>query len=189
MQTMVSYNKNPLHDYRLILDTPASLKQRISAAKMDFDKDYRGLVIAGGSPFIYLATFSQYEQEEETMTDAIYKKALGMMPFKAHVKDFDRLGESEIFIALKSQQAITTIIEGLKTIEDRFLNVRFNELPRITLAQHLLPWQFIKSWPKFSTRRLSATFIIDKMLLLRRMQGFRSWQVIKHVNLQNQLVY
>lgn len=189
MQPPLPYHQDVLHDYRLILDTPPVVKQKIAVLKTHFDKDYKGMVIAGGSPFIYLATFSQIELKEEVMIDHLYKMALGLMPFKLHIKDFGCLGENEIYIALKEQPAVGRIVNLLKTVENQMVNARFNDLPRITIAQHLMPWQFKKSWPLLAEKRFSATFISDKMLLLKRMYGFRGWQVLKHLNFENQLVY
>ncbi|HRN47645.1 MAG TPA: hypothetical protein PK110_06345 [Niabella sp.] len=188
MQSIFSNNRVPLNDYRLIIDTPPVIKKKIAALKTSFDEDYRGMVIAGGNPFIYLATFSQHESAEHLMNEAIDRIALGFMPFKLHLKNLRNLDEHEIYVALGETDIIEYLINELKTVQKVLINPRFNDIPRITIAQRLMPWQFAKSWPKFQHKHLSGTFLADKMLLLKRMEGFRSWQIIRYLAFQNLVV-
>lgn len=188
MQDVTSYGRNFLNDYRLILDMPASLKRKIATIKQQFDLDYKGMVVAGGNPFIYLATFSQYEAHEFKMVSALDKIALGFMPFKMHLKNYAQLNGEEIYISVKDVEVVALLMEQLKEMQHTMLNPRLNELPRISIAQRLQPWQFENSWSKYRYEHLSATFIVDKMLLLKRMEGFRSWQILKHMYFQNQYV-
>ncbi len=186
MQTSILNSQDPLNDYRLIIDTPTTVRKKIATLKTSFDLDYKGLVVAGGNPFIYLATFSQHQSREEQMIDALNRVALGFMPFKMHLKNFGQLEKSEIFIKVEEQETLNYLIGQVKSVENYLTAARFNDLPRITLAQRLQPWQFEKSWPEYSHKQLSATFLAGQMLLLKRMEGFRSWQVLKHMAFQNQ---
>jgi hypothetical protein len=188
MQTGLHYGKNFLNDYRLILDTPPIVKKKIAAIKVRFDNDYRGSVIAGGTPFIYLATFSQYETQEQQMLDALDKIAIGFMPFKIHLKNFSHIEADEIFVDVAEKEPFQLLKSQLKNAMDTMQNARFNEIPRITIAQRLQPWQFGKSWDKFSKEHITASYIADKMLLLKRMEGFRAWQIQKYMAFQNMLV-
>lgn len=188
MQTILPYRQDSLNDYRLIIDTPPVIRKKIADIKTNFDEDYKGMVIAGGNPFIYLATFSQHELAEQSMNDALTRLAIGFMPFKLHLKDFGHIEEHEIYIRLAELEAAEYLVKEAKSLESFMLDARFNEIPRITIAQRLLPWQFENSWPKYQNKHFSGTFLADKMLLIKRMQGFRSWQVLKHMAFQNQLV-
>ncbi|MBK7097344.1 MAG: hypothetical protein IPH58_01960 [Sphingobacteriales bacterium] len=91
-------------------------------------------------------------------------------------------------MALGETDIIEYLINELKTAQNTLINPRFNDIPRITIAQRLMPWQFAKSWPKFQHKHLSGTFLADKMLLLKRMEGFRSWQVVRYLAFQNLVV-
>lgn len=188
MQTSILHSHDPLNDYRLIIDTPPAVHKKIAALKTIFDRDYRGLVIAGGNPFVYLATFSQHESREQEMVDALNRIAMGFMPFKMRLKNFGHIENHEIFINIEEHETVQYLVQQLKDAEENMRDARFNGLPRITLAQRLLPWQFEKSWREYSGKNLSATFLADQMLLLKRMEGFRSWQVLKHLAFQNQFI-
>lgn len=186
MQTSLLHSRDPFNDYRLIIDTPSAVRKKIAALKTSFDLDYRGLVIAGGNPFIYLATFSQYESKELKVVDALSHIAMGFMPFKLHLKGFGSIDDNEVFIKVDNAEIIQNLLGQLKQEEELLAGARFNIVPRVSVAQRLLPWQFEKSWPKYANKHISATFLADQMLLLKRMEGFRSWQVLKHMAFQNQ---
>lgn len=185
-ESVISYN--PLNDYRLIIDLPAAVKQKIGDTKTVFDEQYKGTVIAGGPSLIYLAEFGCYEAEEEAVTDQINKVALGFMPFKLHLKGFQHLEQKEIYIGvceLAPLQLLTAQIDKEIVV---LPNARINVLPRVTIARGLHLFQFGKSWPLYQQKNFSATFIADEMLLLKRMQGFSGWQILKRMNFQNLLV-
>ena len=188
MQTSFLHSRDPLNDYRLIIDTPPAVRKKIATIKTQFDAAYKGLVIAGGNPFVYLATFSQPESNEQNMVDALNGIAMGFMPFKLHLKNFGHIDNTEIFIGVEEAETIQYLVSQLKQAEDCMNDARFNELPRISLAQRLHPWQFEKSWPAYAHKSFQATLLADQMLLLKRMEGFRSWQVLKHMAFQNQFI-
>ncbi|GAB3005863.1 hypothetical protein GCM10027051_01110 [Niabella terrae] len=188
MQTKLPYSHDPLNDYRLIIDLPGAVRKKVAELKTTFDADYRGTVIAGGNPFIYLATFSQSESLEQQMSDAVERIALAFMPFKMHLRNFGALDQKEIFIAVEEKDVLQYLIKNLKSTTTHMKNARFNEIARVSLGQRLQPWQFEKSWKKYAHKTLSASFLADEMLLLKRMEGFRSWQVLRHMPFQNMVL-
>jgi hypothetical protein len=188
MQASTLHSRDPLNDYRLIIDTPQAVHKKIAFFKTSFEHEYKGLIIAGGSPFIYLATFSQYESKELQTSDAINRIAIGFMPFKIHLKGFGHIENNEIYIHVDGQETIQFLVNQLKTVEKYLPDARFNDRPRITIAQRLLPLQFEKSWTEYAHKHFSATFLANQMLLLKRMEGFRNWQILKHLPFQNQFV-
>lgn len=188
MQTSILHSHDPVNDYRLIIDTPRAIHKKIAVIKTQFDEEYRGLVVAGGNPFIYLATFSQEESKEQETVDAIHRIAIGFIPFRFRLKNFGHIEKNEIYVNVEEPGTINFLVDQLITIQDYMQNARFNENPRITIAQRLQAWQFDKSWPVYAHKQFSATLLADQILLLKRMEGFRSWQILKHLALQNQFI-
>lgn len=187
-QPILPYSHDRINDYRLILDTPRMLKKKIAAVKIIFDLEYKGTVIAGSDPFIYLSAFSLNESEELAVADNLEKIALGFMPFKIHLKDFNAINNQEIFINLQELRSITHLINKIKALEFNLQNAKFNALPRISIAQNLQPWQYEKSWRIYQRQRFSATFLATEMLLLKRMEGYISWQILRSMNFENLLI-
>lgn len=179
----------PFNDYWLLLDTPALLKRKVELEKLEFDLPFFGNKIQGGVPHIYLAAFSQRENDEQAMVDALDKVALGFMPFKIHLKNYAQMNENEIYIDLKEKFPVELLLEKIKQTALPFLiDAKFNPLPRISIARKLQQWQFEKGWQQFKDRHFSATFISSAMTLLKRMEGFKNWQILKIMKFQNQFV-
>ena len=188
MQPIALYRREPVNEYRLIIDPPAAVKQKILALQEIIEAQNGGTVSKLQSPFIFLATFQQAEEEELQMTDALYSIALGFMPFKVHLKNFKPLDGNEVYIAIEDQRPLELLHTKLKTAKNCMQQERFNQLPRISLSRNLPPILFEQSWRLVEEKTFSATFIASAMLLLKKMPGFRSWQVLKHLEFQNQLL-
>lgn len=184
-QTILPYNYEKINDYRLILDTPLIIKKKVGVIKTIFDLEYRGTVIAGGNPHIYLSAFTLSENDEDVIAMALEKVALGFMPFKIQLKDFGCLNNSEIFIPLTDGAGIEQLTNKINPIINRAFDVHINSLARITIGKNLQPWQFNKSWNMYKNEHFSATFIAKEMLLLKRMDGYKSWQILHRLTFEN----
>src|SRR5689334_9907639 len=55
----------------------------------------------------------------------------------------------------------------------------FDMEPHITIGRKLKPWQYEKAWLEFSNKHFTGRFIADAMLLLKRQQGERAWQIVQ----------
>lgn len=176
---------NPLNDYQLIIDPTPAVKKKIAEAKTLFDEQYKGMVIAGGQAFIYLAGFSDYEANEQATIDQIDRIALGSMPFKLHLKNFGEYEQREIYIGIENLIPLRLLSDQVATALSLVPQVRINKIPRVTIAKGLQAFQFIKSWEEYEKKTFSATFIANEMLLLKRMEGFSSWQILKRMTFQN----
>ena len=187
MQELIA-TYNPLNDYRLIIDPTPAVKKKIAEAKTLFDEQYKGMVIAGGQAFIYLAEFSDYEANEQVTTDQIDRIALGSMPFKLHLKNFGEHEQREIYIGIENLIPLQLLSDQIGAALSLVPQVRINKIPRVTLAKGLQAFQFIKSWEEYEKKSFSATFIANEMLLLKRMEGFSSWQILKRMTFQNLVI-
>lgn len=188
MQPIATYEREPVNEYRIIIDPPDAVKQKIIALQEIIETKNGGTVSKLQSPFIFLATFQQTEEAELPVTDALYRIALGFMPFKVHLKNFNNLDGNEVYIALDDQQPLELLNKQLKTAKKLMQQERFNALPRVSLARNLPPILFEQSWLLVEGKTFSATFVANAMLLLKKMPGFRSWQVLKHLEFQNQFI-
>ena len=57
--------------------------------------------------------------------------------------------------------------------------------PNLTIARKLKPWQYEKGWLEFSQRHFTGSFIVNSMLLLRRLSGEMRYYPVQHFPLQN----
>ncbi len=184
MQELIT-TYNPLNDYRLIIDPAPAVKKKIAEVKTLFDEQYKGMVIAGGPAFIYLAEFSDHEANEQAVADQINRIALGFMPFKLHLKNFGEHEQREIYIGIENLIPLRLLSDQIETALSTVPQVRINQKPRVTVAKGLQAFQFIKGWEAYENKGFSATFIANEMLLLKRMDGFSSWQILRRMTFQN----
>lgn len=186
MQPIIEYKREALNQYQLILDLPAAVKKRFIAARDRFDAFFRGSLRSGSHPFIYLAQFSAYEPDNARLQEALNLVALGMMPFKAHLKNFSALEHREIYIEVAEKAPVNALIENVNKIADGCLqDARFSALPRVTLAKALHQCQFDRCWPFFEKERFLARFIINRMLLLKLEPGSGRWLIERSFLFEN----
>ncbi|MBZ4189982.1 2'-5' RNA ligase family protein [Niabella beijingensis] len=188
MQDIITYRRDALNSYRLILDPPPAVKKKIAVAKTRLDAFFPGTPLSGGMPFIYLARFAAFESEEERITEPLQKVALGAMPFRIHLKGFDHTTHTEMYIRIAETDWVNSVVDKVSAITGPWRDVHFNRLPRISLARNLSSWQFDRVWPYFENETFQNQFIINKMLLLRKWEGHHSWQIVKHFLFENQLI-
>ena len=55
----------------------------------------------------------------------------------------------------------------------------------MTIAHKLLPWQYEKGWLEYSHKHFTGRFIADSMLLLKRREGDRAWQIAERLEFRN----
>lgn len=188
MQDIITYKRDVLNSYRLILDPPPATKHKIAAARARFDAFFRGTPVAGGSPFVYLSSFFVYDTGEDMVIDQLSRIALGAMPFKIHLKGFGHLEEKEIYIQIAETGWVSAVIDKIGQVRTSWTGERFNPLPRISLARNLLPWQFERVWPYFENEPFQSRFVIRGMRLLKQAPGYRSWQILRYFLFENQLI-
>ncbi len=61
----------------------------------------------------------------------------------------------------------------------------FIDDPFITIARKLLPWQYEKGWLEYSHRNFTGRFIADSMLLLKRREGEKAYQIVQRFEFLN----
>lgn len=188
MQDIITYKRAALNKYRLILDTPPAVKRKIADISARLQSFFPGTPLPGSSSFIYLASFSVYEPDEVAVTDLLHRTALAVMPSRTHLKGIAQLDEKEIYIAVAEEDRIRALTERIAALPAPWCNERFNRQPRISLARNLQPWQFERAWPYFEKQPFHSRFIINSMLLLRQLEGYRSWHVEQRFLFENQLI-
>ena len=53
----------------------------------------------------------------------------------------------------------------------------FTNRSHLTLARKLLPWQYEKAWKVYKEAAFSGMFMADQLLLLKKKQGDKHYQV------------
>lgn len=188
MQDIITYSRDVLNQYRLILDIPDATRRRVTDARARLDAFFRGIPLRSPASFVYLAGFFAYESEEEGVTSPLSRIALGTMPFKMHLNGYGQLNRNEIYISIADAERVRLIINRIAELQAPWSRERFNPLPRISLVRGLQVWQFERVWPYFEREPFQSRFIVNGMLLLKQVPGYRSWQIAQRFLFENQLI-
>lgn len=177
------------NEYQLILNPHEELRNRIQQLRTSFSETFQAPALMG-KPHLTLVRFTQLELMEDRILQRLRTIAMGFCPFKVELKDFGSLPTHSIFINVTSKLPIRGLVTEVRDIQrlmklDKENKPHFLDEPNILIARKLLPWQFEKGWLEYSNKSLTAKFIADNMLLLKRRQGDRNWQIAERFVFQN----
>jgi 2'-5' RNA ligase len=177
-------------EYMLILSPHEELRNRILQVKKDFYEAYKAPMAIGGKPHVTLVKFTQLTLMEERIIHRLRNIAMGYCPFKVEIKDFGSFPSHTIFIQVTSKLPIRALVNEIKDVQrlmklDKDHKPHFIDEPHMTIARKLVPWQYEKAWLEYSHKSFTGRFIADSMLLLRRKEGDKAWQIAERFVFQN----
>jgi 2'-5' RNA ligase len=178
------------NEYSLILNPHEELRSRILQVKKDFYEAYEASGAIGGKPHITLVRFTQMALMEERIVQRLRTIAMGYCPFKVELKDFGSFPSHSIFINVISKLPVRGLVKEVRDIQrlmkpDKEHKPYFVDEPHLIIGRKLLPWQYEKGWLEYSHKSFTGRFIADSMLLLKRREGDKAWQIAERFAFQN----
>jgi 2'-5' RNA ligase len=171
-----------INEYMVILNPPEDLRNKISQVKKDFSETYKTNINTAGKSHIMLAAFTQYAMLEDRLLNRLKTVAMGIRPFKVELKDYKSFPSHTVYIDITTREPFRNIVKELRDFQQLMkLNKDnkpyFPDEPYITIARKLVPWQFEKGWQEYAHRHFTGRFIADSMLVVKRRQGEKAWQI------------
>ena len=178
-----------VNEYQLILNPHEELRTRVLQLRAAFSEAYQAPTLAG-KPHVTLVRFTQLVLMGERILQRLRTIAMGFCPFKVELKDFGSLPTHSIFINVTSKLPIRGLVTEIRDVQrlmklDKENKPHFLDEPNLLIARKLLPWQYEKGWLEYSNKNFTGKFIADSMLLLKRRQGDRNWQIAERFAFQN----
>jgi len=179
-----------INEYQLILNPHEELRNKVQQVRAAFQEAYQAPPSLGGKPNLTLVRFTQLALMEERIVQRLRTVAMGYCPFKVELKDFGSLPTHSIFINVTSKLPIRGLVTEIRDVQrlmklDKEHKPHFIDEPNLLIARKLLPWQYEKGWLEYSNKSFTGKFIADGMLLLRRRQGDKAWQIVERFAFQN----
>jgi 2'-5' RNA ligase len=174
-----------LKQYFIALVPPSPLYDDALRFKNYFKEQYNSKASLNSPPHITLhMPFRWKEEKESELVSSLSEFTLGREPFKLQLVNFDAFVPRVIFINIVPSELLTTLYKDLHRFCKRELNL-FNASyrdqgfhPHMTLAfRDLKKPMFVKAWEEFQERKFSATFLIDKIVLLKH--NGKIWEIFK----------
>ncbi len=177
------------NEYLIVLLPHEDLRNRINNIKKDFTEKYNTPPALTTKPHLALASFSVWEMMEEKLLQKLHVIAMGLPPFKVDLKDYESFPTHTIYINVQSKLPITNLVKSLKEAK-RLMRCPGKEpffvaTPYIPIARKLPSAIYDQAWKEFSHRHITASFIADGMLLLKRKQGEKNYQIVQRLEFLN----
>lgn len=187
VQHMPGYRRN---EYLLVLNPHEELRNKVNGVKKEFYEKYKAPSALGGKPHLTLVKFDQLEMMEERLVTRLKTIAMGYPPFKVELKDYGSYPSHTIFINVTSKLPIQNLVKEIKQVQrlmkmDNEHKPYFIDEPNMTIARKLVPWQYEKAWLEYSHRHFTGRFIADSMLLLKRREGDKAFQIVQRFEFMN----
>lgn len=180
-----------IYEYLLVLNPPETLREKIMQVKQQFYEKYKSSSALYGKPHLTLVNFVQYEMMEDRLVNNLDVLAMGCSPVKIEMKDYGSFPSHTIYINITSKVPVQNLVKNIRTNTQRLMKLNddnkphFILEPHLTIARKLLPWQYEQGWLEYSHRHFTGRFIADSMLLLKRPDGERKYEIVKRFEFQN----
>jgi 2'-5' RNA ligase len=186
-QLMPGYRVN---EYLVVLSPHEELRNRIIRLKKEFHDSYPGSQALWGKPHLTLVRFKQLEMMEDRILNRLKTVAMGFHPIKIELKDFGSFPAHTIFIQGTTNEPRRNLVKEIRQSQrmmklDSDNTPHFIEEPNFIISRRLLPWQYEKGWLEYSNRNFTSRFIADGMLLLKRREGDKAWQIAQRLEFMN----
>ena len=177
-------------EYLLVLEPHEALRTEIMQVKKYFADNYECPAAATGKPNITLVRFTQFEIIEQRIAHRLQLMATAHASFVVELHDFGSLPTHSIFINVTTKTQIVELVKALRPMQhllkiDKDRKPHFITEPFITVARKLLPWQYEKGWLELSHTHFSGRFVADHVLLLRKREGEKRYELVKKFKLMN----
>ena len=177
-------------EYILILSPHESLQEKIMRIKRDILEKYDNGFLVNRKPVLRLARFFSYQMMEEKLINHFKIAGMAMPPFKVMLKDYGTFPNHTLFIkADESKVALQMLMKDIRSAKRLIRSTEqapyFSSEFNIPLAIKLTPLQYEEMWQEYRHRQFTGHFIADAMLLLKRREGDRNYQIAARFEFQN----
>ena len=177
-------------EYLLVIEPHEALRDEIMEVKKYFSETYDCPAVATGKPNITLARFQQYEMIEQRIVHRLQLMAMAQASFVVELHDFGSFPAHSIYINVTTKTQIVELVKALRPIQhllkiDKDRKPHFITEPFVTVARKLLPWQYEKGWLELSNTQFSGRFVVEHLLLLRKRDGEKRYEMVKKFKLMN----
>jgi 2'-5' RNA ligase len=165
------------------------MRNKIGRVQEQWKKQYSLVPGQWGFPHIVVARFSQYTAMEERVVSRLRYTCLPLRPFRLQAQGYRSWPSHSIGLQVSAPQAFTDMMRSLRQL-GRMMKAPqqspyFTPEPWVTMAMRLKPWQYEAAWGTWQHHHFSGSFVADGLLLLRRREGERGWQIVQRLAFEN----
>ncbi len=172
-----------INEYLLIVQPHEDLYNKMMHIKQSFAQKYDCPLAAYTKPHITLINFVQWEMQEPKLIHQLNSAIAVNHPFLVTINGFGSFPTHTIYANIQTKNNLVHLVKSLKTIQriltlDNKNKPHFITEPHLTIARKLLPWQYEKAWLEYSNTPLTASFMVNELVLLKRQVDTKKYTVL-----------
>lgn len=173
-------NTGQMYECLLLISPPSEVKNEIMAIKNEFYKKHNHVQAIKSKPHNTLINFGFNTAFEEELVHKIDGVVKFHSSFDARLNGFNHFKTHTIYINMETEAPIVNLVRSLhSTLSLPSSQSFFAWKPHITIAKGLDENTFNKAMPEFETRKFEASFITDKIILMKRDSRFAKYEIVK----------
>ena len=181
-----------VNEYLLIIQPHEDLYNKMVEMKQSFAKQFDCPMAMYLKPHLTLLLFKQYEMMEQKIIHRLQNITMQQSSFSIELNGFGSFPSHTVYINVQTKNIIVDLVKELKQAQSLLkLNAEdkphFITEPHISVAGKLLPRQYEKAWIDYQQKNFTARFIVNEIILLRRNEQHKAYQVIGKFPLLHQV--
>lgn len=178
-----------VYEYLLVISPHQGLQEKIGKIKKELREKYKSSYLSNRKSDIRLARFFSWEMMEEKIIQHLKVSAMGTSAFKINLKDYGTFPTHSLFINVATKLPLQNLVKEIKTAKRLMKSPEkepfFSNEFYIPLAIKLTPAQYNNLWRKYGQRQFTGHLIADNMLLLKKRQGEKYFQIAARLEFMN----
>lgn len=179
-----------LTEYLMVIAPPESVRNRIQAAREEFSRKFNYKQHLA-RPHIALLRFFQRERLESQLKFRLDTIARGQPPLLVELNGFGFFPSHTLFIHVDAGNRYKSLVKSFREAQallkaDPEREPHFMLTPFVKIGHRLLPWQYEQSLPEYQKKQFTARFMVDSLLLLKRREGEKAYQIVQRMELLNE---
>lgn len=160
-------------EYLLIVQPMPNAYEAITEVKKVFAKKFDCAQALYSKPHITLINFVQLEMQEHKCIKILQQHIVESNSFLIKLNGFGSFPTHTIYAQVETKNNLIELVKSLKPVQqilklDKEHKPHFITEPHVTIARKLQPWQYEKAWIEYSGAHFTTSFMVNKLLLLKR---------------------
>jgi 2'-5' RNA ligase len=178
-----------LQEYSIIANTDVNVREKIMHEKQNFYKLFGNHVSSEPGTHITIASFMAREEMEETIFRYMQRILMQHEAFEVALNNYSSFLPGSIHLRVQNVQRFKKIATDLQVVND-YLNscicppVNFTKQLHVNVAKDVPERFYLPVMLDYSQRTFHETFMVNELVLLRRIHKYETEKVVNIFRLQ-----
>ena len=178
-----------LYEYLFVISPGSEVYKKVMAEKQLFYEEYKEKIAINTLPHITVANFLANETMEETIIRWMQRICSKQQSFTVTLNNYNGFPPHTIYLRIQNARPFQQLAEELKVVDAYVRScscppMRFISRPHLTIARRLSEEIYFKALTQYANKSFCESFVVNELLLLRRMHQYDKYKTINVFGLQ-----